>query len=271
MPRADFVHVTWSNTPPASRPRCVAGSRSGLSIRHGMDKATAWPPRHGYYLYGGLRRRPHRGWFQFPKPSPLSSASPPHIAQLHSGHHLIVIPCRPVQYWWWAAPIPAAKSPRISGTASGGVALTSVSAVLGGGRVDIGATGRCVGSDLPVEQTADQLPSPSTRFAANPQLSGKDGGQTLNLHEFARTGVVSLGRLGRCRRPPHHTRPRLTRKSGPKRIRPQRTSGTRWTRSSARPVWTSRFRARPGRRDSVGTLEARPPPRWICKLLALPP
>jgi hypothetical protein len=33
-----------------------------------------------------------------------------------------------------------------------------------------------------VEQTADQLPSPSARFAANPQLSGKDGGHTLNLH-----------------------------------------------------------------------------------------
>jgi putative flavoprotein involved in K+ transport len=46
-----------------------------------------------------------------------------------------------------------------------------------------------------VEQTADQLPSPSARFAANPQLSGKDGGHTLNLHRFARDGVTLLGRL----------------------------------------------------------------------------
>mgnify|MGYP006171604657 CR=1 FL=1 len=46
-----------------------------------------------------------------------------------------------------------------------------------------------------VEQTADQLPSPSARFAANPQLSGKDGGHTLNLHQFARDGVKLLGRL----------------------------------------------------------------------------
>jgi putative flavoprotein involved in K+ transport len=46
-----------------------------------------------------------------------------------------------------------------------------------------------------VEQTADQLPSPSARFAPNPQLSGKYGGHTLNLHQFARDGVVLLGRL----------------------------------------------------------------------------
>jgi putative flavoprotein involved in K+ transport len=46
-----------------------------------------------------------------------------------------------------------------------------------------------------VEQTADQLPSPSARFAANPQLSGKYGGHTLNLHQFARNGVTLLGRF----------------------------------------------------------------------------
>jgi putative flavoprotein involved in K+ transport len=46
-----------------------------------------------------------------------------------------------------------------------------------------------------LEQTADQLPSPSAKFAANPQLSGKYGGHTINLHQFARDGVVLLGRL----------------------------------------------------------------------------
>jgi putative flavoprotein involved in K+ transport len=44
------------------------------------------------------------------------------------------------------------------------------------------------------EQTADQLP-PGARFAANPQATGKNGGHTLNLHHFARNGVVLLGRL----------------------------------------------------------------------------
>jgi putative flavoprotein involved in K+ transport len=43
-------------------------------------------------------------------------------------------------------------------------------------------------------RTADQLPSPKARFGANPQVSGKDGGHTLNLHKFAREGVRLLGR-----------------------------------------------------------------------------
>ena len=46
-----------------------------------------------------------------------------------------------------------------------------------------------------VEFTADQLPTPAARFAANPQLTGKDGGHTLNLHHLALNGVVLLGRL----------------------------------------------------------------------------
>ena len=45
-----------------------------------------------------------------------------------------------------------------------------------------------------VEHTANQLPSPSARFAANPQLSGKDGGPILlNLYQSARDAVVLLG------------------------------------------------------------------------------
>ncbi len=39
-----------------------------------------------------------------------------------------------------------------------------------------------------------KLPKP-VRVPANPQLSGKDGGHTLNLHQFARDGVVLLGHL----------------------------------------------------------------------------
>ncbi len=45
------------------------------------------------------------------------------------------------------------------------------------------------------DQTADKLPSPEARFAGNPHLSGRDGGHTLNLHQFAKDGVVLLGRL----------------------------------------------------------------------------
>lgn len=46
-----------------------------------------------------------------------------------------------------------------------------------------------------LDRTVEQLPSPQARFAGNPHISGRDGGHTLNLHQFARDGVVLLGRL----------------------------------------------------------------------------
>lgn len=45
------------------------------------------------------------------------------------------------------------------------------------------------------ERTVDELESPEERFVANPQISGKDGGQDINLHQFARDGIRLLGRL----------------------------------------------------------------------------
>lgn len=45
------------------------------------------------------------------------------------------------------------------------------------------------------ERTVDQLPSPQAKFASKPQISGKDGGHTLNLHRFARDGVTLVGRI----------------------------------------------------------------------------
>jgi putative flavoprotein involved in K+ transport len=45
------------------------------------------------------------------------------------------------------------------------------------------------------ERTVDQLPSPLAKFASKPIISGKDGGHTLNLHQFARDGVMLLGRI----------------------------------------------------------------------------
>jgi putative flavoprotein involved in K+ transport len=43
--------------------------------------------------------------------------------------------------------------------------------------------------------TVDKLPSPKMRFAASALVSGKDGGHTLNVHQFARDGVTLLGRI----------------------------------------------------------------------------
>jgi len=46
-----------------------------------------------------------------------------------------------------------------------------------------------------LDRTFDKLPSPKAKFAGNPHVSGRDGGHTLNLHQFARDGVVLLGRV----------------------------------------------------------------------------
>jgi putative flavoprotein involved in K+ transport len=41
----------------------------------------------------------------------------------------------------------------------------------------------------------EELKSPGLKFHAHPQISGKNGGQSLNLHQFARDGVVLLGHV----------------------------------------------------------------------------
>ena len=45
-----------------------------------------------------------------------------------------------------------------------------------------------------LNRTPAQLPSLEARFASNPLVTGKDGGHSLNLHQFARDGVHLLGR-----------------------------------------------------------------------------
>lgn len=43
--------------------------------------------------------------------------------------------------------------------------------------------------------TVDKLPSPKAKFASSIQASGTRGGHTINLYQFARDGVVLLGRV----------------------------------------------------------------------------
>ncbi|GAC1365672.1 MAG: NAD(P)/FAD-dependent oxidoreductase [Ktedonobacteraceae bacterium] len=45
------------------------------------------------------------------------------------------------------------------------------------------------------ERAVDQLPSPTARFACNPHVSGNRGGHDINLREFARRGMILLGRV----------------------------------------------------------------------------
>jgi len=41
----------------------------------------------------------------------------------------------------------------------------------------------------------ESLKSPAEKFRPHPQISGKNGGESLNLHQFARDGVVLLGHV----------------------------------------------------------------------------
>ena len=43
--------------------------------------------------------------------------------------------------------------------------------------------------------TVDKLPSPKAKFAGSAHGTGKDGGHTINLHQFAKDGVVLLGHI----------------------------------------------------------------------------
>jgi len=45
------------------------------------------------------------------------------------------------------------------------------------------------------DRTSDMLPSSKARFVGAPQLSGARGGHSINLHQFARDGVVLLGHI----------------------------------------------------------------------------
>jgi putative flavoprotein involved in K+ transport len=45
-----------------------------------------------------------------------------------------------------------------------------------------------------------ELKSPRYKFAPHPQISGKNGGESLNLHRFARDGVVLLGHIHDARK-----------------------------------------------------------------------
>lgn len=46
-----------------------------------------------------------------------------------------------------------------------------------------------------LHKKVEKLDSLAERFVANPHISGKDGGKTHNLHQFARDGVTLLGHM----------------------------------------------------------------------------
>ena len=135
------------------------------------------------------------GLFQRPKLPALSADIPTTIGQIHSG-----------QYRNPAALADGAVL--VVGTAQSGCQIaqelyqsgrTVYLCVGSAGRIPRRYRGRDIFEWLNLsgylDRTVADLPSPQARFAGNPHLSGRDGGQTLNLHQFARDGVVLLGHL----------------------------------------------------------------------------
>lgn len=135
------------------------------------------------------------GTFQTPKIPAFAKETSPAILQLPSG-----------QYRNPNALPPGAVL--VVGSGQSGCQI--VEELLESGRIvyqSIGKTGRAPrryrGKDIIewlylsgfLDRTVEQLPSPQARFAANPHASGKNGGHSLNLHQFARDGVKLLGHI----------------------------------------------------------------------------
>lgn len=135
------------------------------------------------------------GLFQKPKKPSFSTVLSPHILQLHSGEY------RSPQS------LPAGAV-LVVGSAQSGCQIAE-ELYLNGRKVYlcVGSAGRVPrryrGKDIyewmyltgMLDRTVDKLPSPAAKFTSNPHVTGKDGGRTLNLHKFARDGVILLGHL----------------------------------------------------------------------------
>ena len=135
------------------------------------------------------------GLYQRPKLPSFSKELPAHITQLHSGNY------RNPQ----ALPPGAVL---VVGSGQSGCQIAE-ELYLSGRQVYlcVGSAGRVPrryrGKDIYqwmhmtgfLDRTPDKLPSPRAKFAGNPQVSGRDGGRNLNLHQFVHDGVVLLGRI----------------------------------------------------------------------------
>lgn len=139
------------------------------------------------------------GLYQAPKIPPFSARIPSHILQIHSMNYR-----NPS-----ALPEGAVL---VVGTGQSGAQIAQE--LYQSGRkvyLSIGSAGRVPrryrGRDINdwftrlgmFDTKVGELKSPQAKFATHPQISGKNGGQTLNLHQFARDGVVLLGHVSYAR------------------------------------------------------------------------
>jgi putative flavoprotein involved in K+ transport len=135
------------------------------------------------------------GLYQSPRIPRFSADIAPNILQIHSSRYR-----NP-----WSLP---AGSVLVVGTGQSGAQIAQelyqsgrkvYLAIGGAGRVPRRYRGRDIADWFTrmgmFDTKVDELKSPQAKFDAHPQISGKNGGQSLNLHQFARDGVVLLGHV----------------------------------------------------------------------------
>jgi putative flavoprotein involved in K+ transport len=177
--------------------------RCQLPVRHNTRVTTIEqrPGRRGYRVAAGAEAYEAEnvvvatGSFQAPKKPPFSTRISPKILQLHTGEYR-----NPEQL------PPGAVL--VVGSGQSGCQIAEE--LYQSGRtvyLCVGTCGRAPrryrGKDIFawleltgfISASVESLPSPRVKFAGNPQVSGKDGGHTLNVHQFCRDGVRLLGRL----------------------------------------------------------------------------
>ena len=172
-----------------------------LPVRCGVEVASVEKAPKGYLVRTSDRNYKARnvviatGLYQSPKIPPFSISLPPRIAQIHSMDYK-----NPS-----ALPSGAVL---VVGTGQSGAQIAEE--LYQSGRkvyLSIGSAGRVPrryrGRDINdwfarmgmFDTTVGELKSPRAKFAPHPQISGKNGGESLNLHQFARDGVVLLGHV----------------------------------------------------------------------------
>ncbi len=175
--------------------------RSRLPIRYGVRVTSVERNGAGYRVHanGSTVEASNvviaTGLFQQPGIPPFSANLPAEIQQLHSGEYR------------HPAALPAGAVLVVGSAQSGGQIAEEL---YQSGRqvfLCVSSAGwgprRYRGQDIFwwldkigfLDMTADDLPSPEMKFAASVLVSGKDGGHALNVHQFARDGVVLLGRM----------------------------------------------------------------------------
>jgi putative flavoprotein involved in K+ transport len=175
--------------------------RFELPIKYGYTVKSVEPIEAGYLVrtnkedFEAANLIMATGLFQQPRKPPVSKNLSADIRQLHSSEYTN------------PEALPAG-SVLVVGSAQSGCQIAE-ELYQGGWKVylSVGSAGRVPrryrGKDVThwldalgfAHRTVDQLPTPKAKFAGSVHGTGKDGGHTINLHQFAKDGVVLLGHV----------------------------------------------------------------------------